>query len=317
MSVDHLRDLMMKQKQAEMQGLVDGNVKPEEDDRSINSEDCIRSGELFLELTDEQRNLRIRKLWHACIIRAKGGVRILGFFQKLQDDFKTNGVWRKIEDKDLKEKISPIILMPESKFKTIWNFLMILLLVYTATYMPFKIAFIDAETEAMRIFDYIIDVLFAIDIFVNFISAYEGQDGKLKHQPKTIAETYLKTWFFLDIIACLPLQLLEGMFDEKSDSSGGKYNKLLRLLRLPRLYRMLRILRLIKLMKTQNNPRLQKFMAWFSLSSGITRIFKGFAIALTLTHIFACLWMLTAKFENFGPKTWVSRHGYLEKPVYH
>jgi hypothetical protein len=123
----------------------------------------------------------------------------------LQDDFKTHGVWRKIEDMDLKERISPWVIMPESEFKSVWNVLMIILLIYTATYMPFKIAFIDAENLGTKIFDYTIDALFAIDIVVNFLAAFEGLDGKLKHKLSDIAKNYIQTWFFLDLIACLPL----------------------------------------------------------------------------------------------------------------
>jgi len=62
-----------------------------------------------------------------------------------------------------------------------------------------------------KFFDYTIDTLFAFDIIVNFISAYEGIDGKLKHQPKDIAKNYLQTWFFLDLVAVIPLQLLESV----------------------------------------------------------------------------------------------------------
>ena len=35
------------------------------------------------------------------------------------------------------------IIMPEDKFKTIWNITVILLLLYTSTVVPFQVAFID------------------------------------------------------------------------------------------------------------------------------------------------------------------------------
>lgn len=46
------------------------------------------------------------------------------------------------------------------------------------------------------------------------------------------------------MIACLPVQLIEGIVD-----GAGNNFKLARLARLPRLYRLVRILRMIKMVK--------------------------------------------------------------------
>lgn len=62
--------------------------------------------------------------------------------------------------------------MPDSKFKTFWNITVILLLLYTSTVVPFQVAFIDVDSDFSRIINYMIDLLFAMDIIVNFFSAY-------------------------------------------------------------------------------------------------------------------------------------------------
>ena len=49
-----------------------------------------------------------------------------------------------------------------------WDPLMVLLLLYTAFVVPFKISFIDDDPVGLAIIDYAVDILFAIDIFVNF-----------------------------------------------------------------------------------------------------------------------------------------------------
>ena len=36
---------------------------------------------------------------------------------------------------------------------------------------------------------------------------------------------------------------------------------------------------------------------------------QGMITAVLLTHIFACFWFLTAKFNNFSDDTWVARIG--------
>lgn len=76
---------------------------------------------------------------------------------------------------------------------------MVILLVYTATYMPYKTCFIDEEDNPWL--DYTIDILFTIDIMVTFISADTEEDGTLIHNQRIVAENYLRGWFLFDFIA--------------------------------------------------------------------------------------------------------------------
>ena len=95
--------------------------------------------------------------------------------------------------------------MPTEKFKVAWNMIIIIMLLYTATYMPYQICFIDENpTGFMMGLDYLIDVLFFFDIFVNFCSAVERADNVVDPRFKVIATTYVKGWFFLDLFATFP-----------------------------------------------------------------------------------------------------------------
>lgn len=50
---------------------------------------------------------------------------------------------------------------------------MIILLIYAALFIPFKISFVDdGEYPTWDIIDYIVDAFFSLDILINFISAY-------------------------------------------------------------------------------------------------------------------------------------------------
>lgn len=86
--------------------------------------------------------------------------------------------------------------------------LLIILLIYTATYMPYKTCFIDNPSEASEVIDSIVDALFTADIAVNFLSAVEMSDGTVVYQPRKIAELYLLSWFWFDVIAVMPIQLI-------------------------------------------------------------------------------------------------------------
>ena len=157
--------------------------------------------------------------------------------------------------------------MPHGKVKSAWNTLMIMLLVYTATYMVFKTCFIDEETTVGLAVDYTIDFLFLIDIFVNFLSAEEDNDGNLIHNQRDIFWMYLQGWFLFDFVTVFqsvipfmltPENLLRDSFDDfnvesMSQEEEARYQKLIRLLRIPRLYKMIRIFRIFKMLRISKN----------------------------------------------------------------
>jgi uncharacterized membrane protein (DUF485 family) len=69
---------------------------------------------------------------------------------------------------------------PDKKPKSIWNLVLIFLLLYTATVMPYRIAFIEASFgEPWWYVSITVDILFGIDFFVNCFSAYYNSDGLL------------------------------------------------------------------------------------------------------------------------------------------
>ena len=124
---------------------------------------------------------------------------------------------------------------------------MIILLIYVVSYVPFAICFVESDPNEMsgaQIFDLCVDGFFLCDIIIQFISAYENPiNGLPVVDLKKIAINYLKGWFLIDLVATIPVQLVESMFQ------GGDNLKMVRLARLPRLYRMIRILRMLKMLR--------------------------------------------------------------------
>ena len=129
-----------------------------------------------------------------------------------------------------------------------------ILLAYTATYMPYKTCFVDDSSVLADTIDWTVDVLFMVDILINFLSAVENDDNTLITEPKEIAKLYLKTWFAFDLISVLPFSLIEKIIPKPEEGIPGQgssqgYNQLVRLARLPRLYRMTKLIRLLRLLK--------------------------------------------------------------------
>lgn len=120
------------------------------------------------------------------------------------------GVSKRLEEIELEEILPKYILQPNSNLKSYWNIVNIMLLLYTALFMPYRIAFIDDESIPQQIIDWGVDTLFFFDIVVTFFSAYEESDGYVQSNWKKIAITYINSWFFLDLLACFPFQVFDN-----------------------------------------------------------------------------------------------------------
>jgi hypothetical protein len=71
------------------------------------------------------------------------------------------------------------MIMTNSIFRKIWSGILIFLLLYTATVMPYKIALIDDdENDPMFYMDSVVDFLFMIDIYVNFNTPLQKENTK-------------------------------------------------------------------------------------------------------------------------------------------
>lgn len=62
-----------------------------------------------------------------------------------------------------------------------WNMIQLSLLLYTATFIPYRTAFIfKDESSTMAAVEIFVDVLYVVDLFLNFFMAYEDIDKKIE-----------------------------------------------------------------------------------------------------------------------------------------
>lgn len=207
------------------------------------------------------------------------------------------------------------LIHPESTRKKLWNIVLTGLLIYTATIMPYRLAFENTVYyDAWTIIDTLIDAMFFIDIIVNSFSSYNLPDGFYEISLSKIFLKYLRTWLLIDLVACIPFGLFEDASLEGERSAN--YNNFARLSRLPRLYKLLRLSRLVKIFKTLKNTDIfDKIQDFFQVNARIAKLI-GFVITVVVCiHIMGCFWFLAARFEEFEPKTWVVRYGILDEDI--
>lgn len=178
---------------------------------------------------------------------------------------------------------------PDSNFSAAWDVATIFLLFFVAMVAPIRAAF-DLETECLGVafwIDVLIDLFFITDVVLNFRTAYYTRSGVREERPGKMALHYLKGWFFIDFISCLPVQYVACMVqDSEEGGEAGAQVRVLKILRLARLSKMLRLARIKRIVsKWGKHVSLQQYT-----QVGGT----CFAIVL-MAHMLACVFYVMGK----------------------
>lgn len=100
---------------------------------------------------------------------------------------------------------------PNDKFRSNWDFYVMLCAVWNCFSLPFDVAF---EPEVMdgtffSILNAFIDFSFAVDIVISFRTTYfDSRTGDEVTNHKKIARNYLKSRFWIDLIATIPVDTI-------------------------------------------------------------------------------------------------------------
>uniref|UniRef100_A0A8C7YPT9 Potassium voltage-gated channel subfamily H member 2 n=1 Tax=Oryzias sinensis TaxID=183150 RepID=A0A8C7YPT9_9TELE len=172
------------------------------------------------------------------------------------------------------------ILLHYSPFKAFWDWIILLLVLYTAVFTPYSAAFLLDEHGDIRqrscgytcnplnVADLLVDVLFIVDIVINFRTTYVDHNDEVVTQPGRIAKHYIKCWFPIDLFAAVPFDLL--IFRSGSDEMAT----LTSLLKTARLLRLVRVAR-----------KLDRYSEY-----GAAVLFLLMCTFVLIAHWLACIW---------------------------
>ncbi|XP_077194545.1 voltage-gated delayed rectifier potassium channel KCNH1 [Paroedura picta] len=138
-------------------------------------------------------------------------------------------------------KTPPHIILHYCVFKTTWDWVILILTFYTAILVPYNVSFKTKQNNvAWLVVDSIVDVIFLVDIVLNFHTTFVGPAGEVISDPKLIRMNYLKTWFVIDLLSCLPYDVINA-FENVDEGISSLFSslKVVRLLRLGRVARKL------------------------------------------------------------------------------
>lgn len=154
-----------------------------------------------------------------------------------------------------------------SNIKKVWDILGLVFIVYLTFQIPFSLTFLNYQ-EMTGILT-ITEIFFVLDLVLNFFTGYIKRGDHIVSL-NLIAMHYLKTWFLIDFVACVPWErLLTLRFSNEQVSSVV----ILRWAKLPKLVRVFR------LFKT-----LQRYVRYYNVTL-LT------VILIFISHFGTCIWI--------------------------
>ena len=177
------------------------------------------------------------------------------------------------------------LIYPKSYFKYLWDFFIMIIIIFSIFIIPLNVCFQIKDSSSV-----FIDVIFGIDLFLNFFMVHYDLEENLITNHKKIIINYLTSWFLIDFISFIPFNSL-NYFDMLSLDSN--YLCLLRLVKYFKIYNCsnfycTKIIQRIFCF----NKKIKSFFKNFSFyhKRSINLLNNIFRIIIIL-HILTCVWI--------------------------
>uniref|UniRef100_A0A8C5X7F3 Ion transport domain-containing protein n=1 Tax=Malurus cyaneus samueli TaxID=2593467 RepID=A0A8C5X7F3_9PASS len=153
-----------------------------------------------------------------------------------------------------------------SPFKAVWDWLILLLVIYTEAQRHHC----GYSCSPLNVVDLIVDIMFIIDILINFRTTYVNSNEEVVSHPAKIAIHYFKGWFLIDMVAAIP------------STCSSLTTTLIGLLKTARLLRLVRVARKLDRYSEYGAAVLFLLMCTFAL----------------IAHWLACIWYAIGNVEG-------------------
>lgn len=192
-----------------------------------------------------------------------------------------------IEDYEKIEELPPNVYRPDTIIRAYYNCIILLLIFLNLIECPYRIAFGTDAATTWIVIKAICYILFLFDMLLSTRTAYYNKKTVLIKQPKDILKHYLEGWFFIDLLAILPLDLIfqaTGIF-KPPYSKNWKGLKI---------FYILPLLRLFKLNSLYTNITTK-----FEFSPNVNRMTTLLFEVFYISHCAACIFYYFSTFESY------------------
>jgi voltage-gated potassium channel Kch len=175
------------------------------------------------------------------------------------------------------------MIREKSKFRFIWNILLLFLIPLSCILIPLNTVFLDTNESTIFLI-YLIDAFFLVDIIMNFFTSYTA-DGQEVTNKNKITQKYLRSYFIFDLIANIPI-----LYAFNSEPSSFLL-----------IYPIFRLFRLVKIVVI-----VRSWKRTFWNYSSYLRIIQFVLFMVVVIHWIACGWYLTIRLDNFPDNSWLA-----------
>ncbi|XP_027331706.1 potassium channel SKOR-like [Abrus precatorius] len=213
-------------------------------------------------------------------------------FDLIESELGLNSRWTKFSRLALLHGIRgfsrDFVIHPDNRWYRAWTKFILLWAVYSSFFTPMEFGFFRGLPENLFILDIIGQIAFLVDIVLQFFVAFrDSQTYRMVHKRTHIALRYVKSGFILDLLGCMPWDIIFKACGRREE---------VRYLLWIRLYRVRKV--------TDFFHKLEKDIR---VNYIITRIVKLIVVELYCTHTAACIfyYLATTLPESQEGYTWI------------
>ncbi|KAK7154988.1 hypothetical protein R3I93_009822 [Phoxinus phoxinus] len=216
-------------------------------------------------------------------------------------------------DKDLneaKKEESKWVLNPRSHFRHYYLVYMVVLTFVNLITIPLDMAFSEdmhgsAHTYWVA-FNVFSDIMFCVDVGVNFRMGIFSEDGQAILDPKLIRKDYFTSWFVPDVVAAFPVDIIIIIVEHfyHADTTSLVASKFVRMLMFVRILSLIRLLRVPKLLRfcfeleSVSDVQLEEVKK-------LCRLAFVFLMMVLIWHWNTCVQYFISLMEEFPQDCWV------------
>lgn len=215
---------------------------------------------------------------------------------------------------------SRLVLHPDSMVRISWDMIAMIIILYQSLEVPFRLCFEVPLIDGWVILDFVITIIFSIDIIICFNTGFYSHGALILSRCKIIRR-YLLGWFWIDAISTFPFNwFLTGIFVDESLSSTTDNNNIYNSAKLIRVVRIFRFLKILKLLRLTKLKRILIKVEDYIASSTLATVFvfiRLLSLVFFVAHWTACWWYFIGNQDMYNhPVTWIVATKIADKTVF-
>ena len=200
---------------------------------------------------------------------------------------------------------------PKSNFKFYFDLMIFIITLYNVIVPPLMMGFYPFQ-DHMLYQSYLIinifgDILYLIDLFLGFITAYYDIEEHFITKKSLITINYLMSWFIIDLISAIPYTTIFTVFNFIQKHYYKNLNQKYNLIELVQLLPLVKNLKIYK--KNEFYNKFKRFLFHY------TKLYKWFNtvnflfLFILYSHILSCIFVFLSYLDN---PSWISNQNLID-----